>query len=133
MVCIYSCLRVGHDAAAVPCASLTHDSVHLALSCRYMQLLPGVSYELETDDGADVAAQDDGRTGELVLIGQYSTTKAYMAGSNARPLAPPGLTTYDRYHTGDVFEERTMPDGKKLVNCHAFNWYELVQIVPLSR
>ena len=38
-------------------------------SLEYMQLLPGVTYDLVSDDGADVAAQDDGRTGELVLHG----------------------------------------------------------------
>jgi hypothetical protein len=84
-------------------------------SLEYMQLLPGVSYELVVDDGADVAAQDDGKTGELVLIGQFSSAKEYLPGSNARPLAPAGLTTRERYCTGDVFEERIMPDGTRLV------------------
>ncbi len=85
-----------------------------------MQLLPGVSYELAADDGVDaVTVQDGGRTGELVLLGMYSTTRDYLPGSNARPLAPQGMTTYDRYHTGDVFEERIAPDGTRLVRVGA--------------
>ena len=84
-------------------------------SLEYMQLLPGVEYELISEDGADVASQDQGRTGELVLLGQYSTTKAYLPGSNARPLAPPDSNTYERYRTGDVFEEHILNNGTKLV------------------
>jgi long-subunit acyl-CoA synthetase (AMP-forming) len=84
-------------------------------SLEYMQLLPGVSYELLSDEGSDIAAQNQGKTGELVLIGQFSAAKEYLPGSNARPLAPPGQTTYQYYKTGDVFEEQIMPDGTALL------------------
>lgn len=84
-------------------------------SLEYMKLLPGVSYELGKDDGTTVASQDDGNTGELILKGMFSATKDYLPGSDARSLAPENATTRDRYRTGDVFEERILPDGTALV------------------
>ena len=74
--------------------------LHGSLSAmRPLGVEDGVCVELQGEDGMPSKEQ-----GELVLLGYRSATASYLAGSGGRPLAPPGATTAERFHTGDIFK-----------------------------
>ena len=65
------------------------EPIHPGGSLRHMELFPGVTYTLASEDDADSDSTTVDisqspykviRSGELILFGQYSTCKAYLPG-----------------------------------------------------